>query len=120
MGFYRERLVKAVRKARRCCACGQAIEVGQSALDCAGHYDGDFWSDTYHPDCRAAECQLNDLHGAEEWMMLDEIEWDDWPWLLEDHPAVAARMGITNARYDEAVESERRCREAWMSREKPA
>lgn len=117
MGFYRERLVSTVRKQRHCCACAKLIQVGQPALDCAGHYDGDFWADTYHRECRAAECELNDLHGAEEWMMLGDIETDDWPWLLEDHPTVAARMGITKERYEEALESDRLCREAWRARD---
>lgn len=113
MGFYRERLVKAVRKERSCCGCGKLIEVGQSALDCAGHYQGDFWADSYHPECRVAECEINDLHGCEEWMLLSEIEWDDWPWLIEDHPIVAERMGVTTARYDEAIKRQRQARSYW-------
>lgn len=116
MSFYRERLAKAIRKARQCCGCGQIINVGQPALDCAGHYEGDFWAATYHPDCRAAEIEINNLHGTSEWMTLDEMESDDWPWLLEEHPIVAARMNITQERYQEAEEHQRRCREAWVKR----
>ncbi|MEQ5789044.1 hypothetical protein J3454_14200 [Erythrobacter sp. NFXS35] len=116
MGFYRERPVKAVRKARSCCGCGTIIEVGQPALDCAGHYDGDFWADSYHIGCRAAECDMNEIHGAEEWIPLSEIDWEDFPWLIEAHPIVAKRMNITRERYDRIAEEQRRCHEAWRNR----
>jgi hypothetical protein len=97
MSFYREKPVKAVRKARRCIACGRMIGVGSPALDASGHFNGEFWAATYHAECRAAEIALNSLPllHYEEWMALSDIEWDDWDWLLAEHPIVAARMGIT-------------------------
>lgn len=117
MSFYRERPVKAVRKPRRCVACGTRIEVGQPALDCSGHYDGDFWSATYHVECRRAEEGLNKLHDtswSDEWMDLgDCMEWEDWPWLIEEHPVVADRMNITTARFEEVQAEQERVRAAW-------
>lgn len=127
MTFYRERQIKSVRKARRCTGCSDLIAVGQPALDCSGHYDGDFWSATFHSDCRAAELGLNKLHDTmhDEWMSLDDMEWEDWPWLIEEFPAVAARMNITTEKYEEArAEDERlwraRAELARKSQEKPA
>lgn len=110
--FYRENAIKAVRKPRQCNGCGHKVEVGSPALDYAGHADGDFWSATYHVDCRKAEVDLNDLHGTSyvgEWMNLSaDMEWEDWPWLVDNFPAVAERMGITKARHDEIAEQHAR------------
>ena len=109
MSFYRETTVKAVRKARRCLGCGRMIAVGETALDVAGYWDGDFWSGTFHHECRAAEIALNRLYGPlrpDEWMQLGELEWDDWEWLLAEYPVVAARKGITAERLQE-VKDER-------------
>lgn len=103
MAFYRETPVKAVRKPRQCLGCRKIIKVGQPATDCAGQHEGDFWSGSFHPDCRDAEVALNELHRIHlygEWNALSEIEWDDWPWLIEKFPTVAERMGITTERFD--------------------
>ena len=104
MSFYRETHVKAVRKSRPCIGCGRMIEVGSPALDASAHYEGDFWAATYHVECRAAETAINDLHEvySGEWMALSDIEHDDWDWLIAEHPVVAARMGITAERSQEA------------------
>lgn len=99
MSFVNEREIKAIRKPRRCDGCSVKIEAGESAIGWAGTVDGDFITATYHPDCRKAEIALNSLHGngwADDWMSLcTDLEWEDHPWLLEEYPAVAARMGIT-------------------------
>lgn len=110
MSFYRETSVKAVRKARPCLGCGCMIAVGEAALDVAGHYEGDFWSGSFHHECRAAEVALNDLHEVYpgEWMNLGDIEWDDWEWLLADHPVTAARMGITAEKLQEVKDRQAR------------
>jgi hypothetical protein len=116
VSFYRERRIKAVRKARPCIACGSRVEVGQPALDCSGHFDGDFWSATYHAECRRAEEGLNKIHEtlwSDEWLALSDMEWDDWPWLIVDHPVVAERMGITAARFEEVSAEQERVRLAW-------
>jgi hypothetical protein len=114
MSFFREVEIKSVRKARACGGCGTLIEAGSPAVDLASHYDGDFWSATYHRECRKAEVDLNSEHQAEEWIPLQEFDpEDDWEIILEDHPIVAARLGITQERIDEIHETARRMREHW-------
>lgn len=117
MSFYNERTIKAVRKARRCDGCGAIIEVGETALGCSGIGDDGFWSGTYHHDCRKAEEGLNKLNQVgwyDDWMSLcNDMEWEDWPWLIEEFPAVAARMNITTERFDEVQAERERVRKAW-------
>ena len=83
-----------------------------SRLTQKGHHHGillrnpdQVWSGTYHKGCREAEVALNGLHDIrhpDEWNNLaDDMQWDDWPWLIEKHPTVAARMGITIEQHDE-------------------
>ena len=106
MGFYRETLIKAVRKARQCCACSRVIDSGMPALNCAGSGPDGFWAADYHTECRAAEIGFNDLKDyrwGDEWYPLHEMEFDDWQWLLAEYPIVAERMNITSERYQEAV-----------------
>lgn len=104
MTFYRETTIKAVRKPRQCLGCLRMIAVGETALNVAGHFDGDFWSGSFHHECRAAEVALNELNRTrwDEWQNLSEIEWDDWQWLLDGHPVVASRMGVTAEKLEEA------------------
>lgn len=115
MSFYSERTIKSVRKARACSGCNRKIEVGETALECSGKSD-DFWSGTYHHGCRAAEIALNELHevwGGNDWMNLgSDMEWEDWPWLIEAFPNVAARMGITTERFISIRDEQDRVRKA--------
>ena len=117
MSFYNETPVKAVRKARQCAGCRSMIEVGQPALNCAGHQD-DFWHATYHHECRKAEIALNDLHDirwADDWINLgDDMEDDDWPWLLEEFPTVAERMNITAERIEKKRQRDEEMRQRWL------
>jgi len=115
VSFTNEKTVKAVRKPAQCCACGKMIEIGESAVRWAGMTDGDFSSVAYHPDCRQAEVEINRLHDTyfDEWFGLSEIEWEDHRWLLETHPAVAARMGITLAKIKETEREREASRLAW-------
>lgn len=113
--FYRETIIKAVRKARVCGGCGRTIARGSEAVDLAGHYDGDFWSATYHVECRKAEIDLNGEHQAEEWIHLSEFEPDDWEVILQDHPIVAARLGITAERVEKERQREIEQRQRWMA-----
>lgn len=106
MTFYSEQPIKRIRKARPCDGCGSTMEVGTEALRCVGKQD-DFWSATYHPECREAEIKLNDLHDVrvgDDWMPLSDIDWEEYLWLIESFPVVADRMNITIARYEEAKE----------------
>lgn len=117
MSFYRETVVAAVRKPRSCYGCCRQIETGEPAVNCAGKYDGEFWSATYHDDCRKAEIALNDLHDTypDEWMNLGaDMEWEDWPWLIEKFPDVAARMNITTARFEEIERHHEEIRRAFL------
>jgi hypothetical protein len=115
--FYSERTIKAVRKPRACEGCGVRVEAGETAFSCAGHDDGQFWAAIYHPDCRRAEEGLNKIHdvrGGDDWMNLgNDMEWEDWPWLIEAFPTVAERMKITQARYDKVSAERERTRLAW-------
>lgn len=96
MSFISERNVKAVRKARYCGGCGKMVAVGSAAIVWAGVVDGDFHTNTYHPECRAAELALNDLQGwrgpSDDWTMLHEVETDDYVWLAQEHPAAFRRL----------------------------
>ena len=116
MSFYSEQPIKAIRKARACDGCGSALIVGEPALKCSGNHDG-FWSGAYHHECREAECALNKLHdiwGGDDWMSLcSDMEWDDYPWLIAEHPVVAERMKITTERYEKIRDEHERCRAAW-------
>jgi hypothetical protein len=98
MSFTRETTVKAVRKRHRCDGCLTFIDIGQPAERWAGMTDGEFGTAIYHPECRAAEtaynCDILDVHSGDDWTPLNEIEDESRPWLIEDHPVVAARMGI--------------------------
>ena len=72
------------------------IEVNEPAVNWSGLTDGDFSTVYYHPECRIAEIAINNLHRTfgDEWMGLHEIDDEDRPWLREEHPVVAQRMGI--------------------------
>lgn len=99
---YSEKVVK-IRKPRNCHGCGTLMNKGEEALSYSGKFDGDFGSFTLHTDCREAELAWSKMAGtyADEFVGLGEVEADDWPWLLESYPAVAARMNITAERIAE-------------------
>jgi hypothetical protein len=97
VSFTRETLVKSVRKRHVCDGCGRHIQIGGPASRWAGMTDGDFGTAIYHPDCRAAEVELNDNRDwryGDDWWPLGEIEHEEWPWLIESYPAVAERIGF--------------------------
>lgn len=94
-----ERQIKAVRKRHQCVGCLRFIESGEPAKTWIGINDGEFNAVYYHPDCRAAEIALNDIKrgGWDDWSPLNEIDDEDRPWLIADHPSVAARFGWVEA-----------------------
>lgn len=99
MSFFSPRSIKATRKQHRCEGCGKFIEAAGPAWYFSALEDGDFYAGYYHVECRDAEVALNDLkgnHGGEDWMPLYLVrdEPDDRDWLIEAHPAVAARMRL--------------------------
>jgi len=98
MSFTREYSVKAIRKPCRCDACRAMIEIGEPAIRYATTYEGEFTHAVWHPECRTAEIALNRLQDTmwyDEWTALDELDDEDRPWLIAEHPTVAARMGFT-------------------------
>jgi hypothetical protein len=114
MGFASETEHKA-RKPHRCDGCGHLVEIGTTYVRWAGTTDGDFSQVSFHKECREAEIALNKLSGTDwdEWMGLCDMETDDWPWLISDFPTIAARMNITQDRYDERMAERKRCAEIW-------
>lgn len=99
MSFNREYDVKAVRKSRRCDVCRAPIEIGFPAIRWVGMIDDEFGTLIFHPDCRGAEIAYNRMTNCnwDEWYSLaSDLEPDDHAWLLDEWPAVAARMGIAN------------------------
>ena len=98
MSLWRESAVKATRKRHTCEGCLTAIEAGSAAYRYVGmNLDGDFCAGIMHPECRVAEVALNKLMDLnwDEWACLSELEDEDKPWLLAEHPVVAARMRVT-------------------------
>lgn len=99
MSFASERQVKATQKAHRCDACFKQIHAGGPAVRWSGMSDGEFHACIYHVDCREAELKLNGLSGyrfGDDWMGLEDRDHQDEPWLLEEFPEVAARLGIAH------------------------
>jgi len=113
--FYSETLVKKTRKDHRCDGCGKLIPIGSQALRYSGKFDGEFGTFVHHPECREAECALNKLCRTryDEWMSLADIESDDHQWLLDKHPIVAARFGITAETIAADALSREECRRYW-------
>lgn len=111
----------AARKPHICDGCGKGIVVGEKYTKWAGITDGCFGTAKYHEECRAAEIALNSLHGthSDEWLGLQDMEVDDWPWLFEDYPAVADRMKITAQRYNEEMAERARIEAAWKAATQP-
>lgn len=121
MSFSRETPIKAIRKARPCDACKQTVTVGEPAISWAGVTDGDFYAVIWHPECRAAELALNKLHGSypDEWISLGfEVDSEDYPYLMEEHPVVAERMGLPGYFVGEIVEEIARLSDAALYRAK--
>ena len=100
--YYSETPVKSARKVHRCRGCPKDIEIGQPYLRCSGAWDGNFWAAKYHTECRRAEDDYNNKNRNyfTEWYTIDEIDEEDWPWLLEKHQVVAARYGINQIKID--------------------
>lgn len=110
--FYSEKIVK-VRKPRQCAGCCQMIGKGEQALTYSGKFDGEFGSFTLHPECRVAELAWNKMAGTynDEFVGLSELDADEWQWLLDEHPVVAARMNVTAERIAERAAEQTRMME---------
>lgn len=93
MTFYSETDHKAA-KDHTCDACRRKISAGERYTRWTGNEDG-FASVAYHTDCRLAEIAYNKLLESHwgEWASLSEVEIDDFDWLCDAFPSVAARFG---------------------------
>jgi len=96
MSFCHERAVQRTRKPHRCSGCAGLIALGSPAVNWAGTTDGDFVSAYYHGECRTAEIAYNRLVDSmyDEWVGLDELEQEYWPWLVSEHPGAAGHHGL--------------------------
>lgn len=113
--FYSEKVV-TIREPRNCAGCGTMMNKGDQALSYSGRFNGEFGSFSLHTDCREAELAWNKMAGtfADEFVGLGEVEPDDWPWLLESYPTVAARMNITAERIADHQAEQKRMQEWHM------
>ena len=96
--FYSERHVAKTRRARQCCECLHALDVGVSCKRIVGVHEGDFSCVYAHSDCLDAAREYNAGIGTygDTWYSLHEIdEVEDFRWLCDTFPAVADRMGVT-------------------------
>lgn len=102
MSFVREQVIKATRKRHLCDACDKWIETGEPATHWVGVTNGDFGSAHYHPECRAAEIELNRANDLwnDEWVrLIDLIEPEDRPWLKREHPLAYRRLLSTREQW---------------------
>lgn len=93
--FFRETRVRAAKE-HRCESCGTAITKGTPHQYLAMKQEGCFYAFRSHIGCRAAECELAEFRGyydGDEWPVLHSLEeQEDRDWLVENHPAVFARV----------------------------
>ena len=54
MSFHNETNVAKTRRARRCDWCQERIEKGAPSVATSGIFEGDFYSERFHPECAAA------------------------------------------------------------------
>lgn len=97
--FSVSKIIKATRKPHNCEQCGKAIDVGSTAHYAAGSYYRDFYRYHVHPECEAAGIAYAKMTGCwgEDFMWFQHQleERDDKLWLLENHPVVAERLGLS-------------------------
>lgn len=94
--FCSTRIVKG-RKTHCCDQCGKAIQPGEEHSYSAGKYDGDFFTVHEHVDCRNLWLKLWDIRGSsygdtQDVLRNDDELSEDWIWIKEEYPAVAARL----------------------------
>lgn len=98
--FYSCAKVRAAKQ-HRCEQCRKPIEVGTMHWKSAQVHDGEFGGYREHFECRAAWSTLNydirDIPRYEGAPFLcdDEHDPDDRPWMVEQFPVVAERLGWT-------------------------
>jgi len=71
MSLYSIKQIKSTRKKCRCYWCGGSINIGERKTATAIVWEGDFHSDSFHPECHEA---------LKRWQNLPENKHDDeWP-----------------------------------------
>ena len=89
--------IKRTRKSHRCFCCESEIPAGSSALKMTGVWEGDFYCEWIHSDCKEAADALNALSGnwGEDFVWLHQMEeFEDARFILKEFPEVAARLAI--------------------------
>jgi hypothetical protein len=99
--FASVRTVKA-RKRHVCAQCRRYINVGETYSYSVGRYDGDFYADHEHYECREVWLKLWNLrdlwHGdTQDFLINDGDLSEDKPWIEAEFPAVAARLWASYA-----------------------
>jgi len=101
MGDFSVRIeVASSRKPHQCEHCGTAINVGEPSIHCTGMWDGYFYSTYMHTDCEKAGQDYAKETGYwdEEFIWFQHVDREEFEldeWLLENHPTVAARLGVS-------------------------
>ena len=54
MSFYSIKQVQSARKKCRCYWCGESVNIGEPKTATATVWEGDFHSDSFHPECHDA------------------------------------------------------------------
>ena len=81
MSFESKSIVKNPVKQKRCYWCGEWCEIGQPRVNTAGVWDGDFYSNQYHPECNDARSKWWSLNRMEYFspeegtMIRGSLEW---------------------------------------------
>ena len=66
MSFYRETGIRCTRKPHRCNWCNRLIPKGDQAVNWASHWEGDFCSGHFHPECSKAAAEVSRKDGEVE------------------------------------------------------
>lgn len=104
--FHISKVMKRTIEPHECEQCGTIIPPGSATLYSTGRYEGEFYSHHQHLECHEAAhafATLNDLWNEEyPWFQhMERAEFDLDPWLLENHPVVAERLGIERQEVEE-------------------
>jgi len=94
--FFGVRTIKA-RKRHVCAQCCKFINVGEDYDYSVGVYEGDFYANHEHPDCRALWIKIWDVRGlgngdTQDFLIDDGDLSEDKAWIEAEFPAVAARL----------------------------
>jgi len=114
--FHEFRRIKSTRKDHRCESCPRPIPKGSRATYISGKSEGELYSFHQHEDCHAAAAAYANLHGlyGEEWPWFAEdpdLLKEATPFLIDEFPEVAERLGIEIPERTE--EQKQRARNRW-------